>query len=268
MVIHIVPVTPVVVEGAPTDGEGAPQVVQPDAPKTLTFTFMDGDVLVTLSFPRISRDRTFQAALSRCPSDADESTFACVTVSLYTAEGEPEDDARLIYPAALTFVIAADAVADLGGVAALYQAYALGGLRIEVREDADDEWRQLPFEFDSNEDGGVSLSAKVRDFSDFNFRLFLDASAVETARRQMSAALGTPTATPTATPAPSAPTPTVTPAPTPTATPTPTPALAPETALPVTGGSTAPVGLLAALALAAALLAFAAVRALLARAGR
>ena len=221
-------------------------------------TTWDDDTLVSLTFLESSRARTFQAALTACSVQMDESPLACVTVDIYTAEGESDDDPRLIHPVTLTFHIQARKVEELGGIAALFQTYAMGGLTLEVREDVDDEWRHLPFAFNPNDDGSLSLEAKLLRFSDF--AVFVDACVLEESKRLMGAARHVPTSTATATPKPTA-TPEPTATPTPTAAPEPTP----PAELPPAGGSPPPASLPLALVLAGALFTLAAVRILIAR---
>ena len=233
------PVTVEKVEVTPVDGA---TTIQPDMSASLS---ANG---VTVNFPEFSRARTYQAMLSAdhaaCES-ASGMLIACFTMSIYTAEGEMEDDVRLISPAEIVISLDADTVAGLGGAPILLQAHALGGVALSVSDNPDDDWTSIPFSFEASS-SGVTVTANTRRFS--SMALTVTADSLATAEMQLSIALGTPTATPV-----------------PTATPEPTPEPA-ET--PSVGDTSLPLLALLALGIAGAMIAFIGSRALAARANR
>ncbi len=172
---------------------------------------------VTVIFPPISRARTFQASLEESNVNAD----ACYALTLYTAEGEMERDARLIHPARIIATLDSDMIAELGGPAVVLQTYALGGISLQVNDAIRAAWNTLASQFDIADDGSFRLIAKVRAIQPIPYciRMNADAETLELAFTQIN---GIPT--PTGTPTPTA-TPTV--APTPTS--VPIPALIPST---------------------------------------
>ena len=194
------------VEHDPVEGS---DVIQPDTRAVLQSGY------VTVIFPPVSRARTFQASLSESSVNAD----ACHALTIYTAEGEMERDARLIYPARIVARLDSDMIDALGGPAEIFQAYALGGIMIQVNDATGSGWNALISEFDILEDGSFEITAKVRAIQPIPYciRLNVDADALALASAQIN---GSPT--PTATPKP-------TPIPTVAPTPTPVPAAIPNT---------------------------------------
>ena len=233
------PVTVEKVEVTPVDGA---TTIEPDMSASLS----DGNV--TVNFPEFSRARTYQVMVSSDEAGCEGASgmlIACLTVSIYNAEGEMEEDVRLISPAEIVISLDADTVAGLGGAPILLQAHALGGVALSVSDNPDDDWTSIPFSFDASS-GGVTITATTRRFS--SFALSVTADSLATAEMQLSMALGTPTATPV-----------------PTATPEPTPDPADA---PSVGDTSLPLLALLALGIAGAMVAFVGSRALAARANR
>jgi hypothetical protein len=245
--VHIVKADVTAVEGATT--------VEPD----MQVELMAGNVSV--KFPTLSRDRTFQAMVSES-DDCGDMAMACAMVSIYNAEGEMESDVRLISAAEITITLDADTVSELGagldGGAVALQANALGGIMLQLMDEGSGEWNSIPFDFMVNSDGSVTVTAMTRRFSVIALNVYAD--VVEQARLQVSMALGTPTATPipTATPVP----PTATPVP-PMPTPTPEPVTTPDT-----GDTSVPFLMLLAMAVAASMLALIGTKVIMARVRR
>ena len=234
--------TPVTVEKVEVMAVDGATTIEPDMSASLS----DGNVMV--NFPEFSRARTYQAMVSADEAGCEGASgmlIACLTVSIYNAEGEMEEDVRLISPAEIVISLDADTVAGLGGAPILLQAHALGGVALSVSDNPDDDWTSIPFSFDASS-GGVTITATTRRFS--SFALSVTADSLATAEMQLSMALGTPTATPV-----------------PTATPEPTPDPADA---PSVGDTSLPLLALLALGIAGAMIAFIGSRALAARASR
>ena len=171
-----------------------------------------------LTFPANARDATFQVrmytSLENCTVDEppDGDVQLCVRVDLFDASGNREEDTILNEAATLVFELSAEAVAELGGEAALSQANDGGRVQLLTRDASGDPWMMVAFELSFEEDGRALLTVSVREFSEF-------------------ALVITPAPEPVATPTPE---PTQDPTPTPTpepasesmATPTPEPASA------------------------------------------
>ena len=254
--------TPVMVEKVDVTAVEGATTVEPDAQVAL----MAGNV--TVKFPTLSRDRTFQAMVSES-SDCGDMAMACAMVSIYNAEGEMESDVRLISSAEIVVTLDAATVSELGGdlngQAVALQANALGGIMLQLMDDGTGEWNSIPTDFMANADGSITISGMTRRFSHIALNVYPD--VVEQARMQVSIALGTPTATPipTATPEPTA-TP-VPPTPVPTATPVP-PTPVPPTPMPPpppTGDASVPFLMLLAMAVAASMLALVGTKVIAAR---
>ncbi len=234
MITEIVSVTPV---------SGA-SVVQPDESTTLT----NGNVSVT--FPAISRARTFQAVLSVDDGPCSDLyiLLACFRLDIYTAEGEPESDVRLIFPARITIALDSDTISDLGGASVLLQTHALGGLKFLVSNVGPGDWRDIHFRFQHIEpDGSTTVTATLRRLGGYG-ALTMDADILEMARAQLGVAVVTPTRTPM---------PTATRAPMPTAIPTATPE---SDSLPEVGDTPPSLTMVLTLMAAGALVAFAGFR--------
>ena len=184
---EIVPVTPV--PGATT--------VQPNGRVTLT----EGNVSVSLNL--ISRARTYQAMLSADDEAACPDAVSWFNMELFSAEGEPEKDPRLVSPAWITIDLDADTVSELGGAAALYQAYALGGVSLlsVSRHVEGDACSDSLFMLDVEGDGSASVYAETFRVSG-DWTLSLDADAMALAKAQVSgeALMATPAPTPVPTP--------------------------------------------------------------------
>ena len=181
--------------------------------------------------------------------DCGAGALACVSVSSYDAGAEPEPDTRFIFPVDINVLLDSAMVNGLGGAPVALQAYVMDAILLQIRDQIGGEWNRIPYEIEFENDGSVMVSTAVRRLGDV--ALTVNAELLERARLQMSAALGTPTATPI-------------PTATPTATPEPTPVPIPAH-LPDTGGSTAPFGMILALAAAAALITTMGLRALAGR---
>ena len=225
---------------------------QPDDRITLTA----GNVSVALV--PISRARTYQAALAilDCETSCPDDGLHGFRVTLYSAEGEPEKDPRLIQPARITLTMDSETVSELGGMAVLLQTQALGGVALLSALHGElDGYGDNQFGLDIEPDGAAIVTAETRRISG-DWALVLDADILAQARAQLSAALGTPTATPI---------PTATPSPAPTAIPDPTATPAPPVAPPSTGDNRMPPILALAFVLAAALVAMYGARATLRR---
>ena len=234
--------TPVTVEKVEVTAVEGATTIEPDMSASLS----DGNV--TVNFPEFSRARTYQVMVSSDAAACEGASgmlIACLSVSIYNAEGEMEEDVRLISPAEIVIALDADTVAGLGGAPILLQAHALGGVALSVSDNPDDDWTSIPFSFDASS-GGVTITATTRRFS--SFALSVTADSLATAEMQLSMALGTPTATPV-----------------PTATPEPTPDPADA---PSVGDTSLPLLALLALGIAGAMVAFVGSRALAARANR
>ena len=250
--------TPVHIEKADVTAVEGATTVEPD----MQVELMAGNVSV--KFRTLSRDRTYQAMLSES-DDCGDMAMACAMVSIYNAEGEMESDVRLISAAEITITLDADTVSELGagldGGAVALQANALGGVMLQLMDDASGEWNSIPFDFMVNSDGSVTVTAMTRRFSVIALNVYAD--VVEQARMQVSMALGTPTATPipTATPVPPTPPP-VPPTPMPP-TPTPEPVVTPDT-----GDTSVPFLMLLAMAFAASMLALIGTKVIMARVRR
>ena len=184
---EIVPVTPV--PGATT--------VQPNGRVTLS----EGNVSVSLNL--ISRARTYQAMLSADDEAACPDAVSWFNMELFSAEGEPEKDPRLVSPAWITIDLDADMVSELGGTAALYQAYALGGVSLlsVSRHVEGDVCSDSLFMLDVEGDGSASVYAETFRVSG-DWTLSLDADAMALAKAQVSgeALMATPAPTPVPTP--------------------------------------------------------------------
>lgn len=247
--------TPVHIEKAAVTAVEGATTIEPD----MQVELMAGNVSV--KFPTLSRDRTYQAMLSES-DDCGNMAAACAMVSIYSAEGEMESDVRLISSAEITVTLDADAVAaiggDLDGAAVAIQASAMGGIMLQLMDDESGEWNSIPSTFMVNSDGSATVSGMTRRFSHIALMVYDD--VVDQARMQVSMALGTPTATPvppTATPAP----PTATPVP-----PTPTPMPPPPP--PDTGDPAVPFLMLLAMAIFASMAALVGTKVIMARARR
>ena len=177
-------------------------VVEPDARAVLESGY------VTVIFPPVSRARTFQASLSESSVDAN----VCHALTIYTAEGEMELDARLIHPAEIVATLDSDMIDALGGPAVILQAYALGGISLQVNDVIRGFWNDLVSQLDIGDDGSFKFIAKVRAIRPIPYciRLNVDAETLELASAQIN---GDSTPTPTVAPTPT-PTPTVEPTPT------------------------------------------------------
>lgn len=181
----------------------------------------------TVIFPTESRERMFQVSLDRSSVSGEE----CFALSVYTAEGEMERDARLIQPAEIIVTLDADRIEGIGGPAFALQTYALGGISIQVNDVVRGNWNHLVSWLDIKKDGSFKLRAKTRVIRPIPYciRMGVDWAALELVRVQMN---GTPT-------------PTITPPPTVPPTPTFVPASAPvDVETPNTGDSHTPFALL------------------------
>ena len=242
--------TPVVTEIVPVTPVAGAMTVLPNDYITLT----EGNVSVMLR--PISRARVYQAALSIDDAPCSDATVppAWFTMTLYSAEGERENDPRLISPAWITITLDAETVSELGGIGVLLQAHALGGVSLlSVSHSELDSCDGNQFELEIERDGTAIVSAETRRISG-HWALALDADTLALAHAQLSAALGTPTPTPI-------------PIPTPTVVPVPTPAAenAPAAALPVTGDSIPTLSMILTLTAAAVLIALYGARVISAR---
>ena len=218
-------------------------VVQPDERVVLSA----GNV--TVIFPTTSRARTFQAMLvesGECVAPA----LACAALTIWTAEGEPEHDVRLIMPAELIITLGPGELAALGGPNGALQLYADGRLLFQVNDEIAGRWNSLIYELDDVLAERFTLEAETRSLRPIPYVI------------GMTADIEAPTATPE--PVAFEPTPTPTPfasfTPVVVAPPTPTPfaSFTPVVvAPPTTGDSGATLSLvfsLAAMALFTALL--------------
>ena len=225
--------TPVAIEKVDADPVDGATVIQPHERTELT----EGDV--TLMFPVTSRARTYQAMVEES-DDCVTDTLTCTTVSIYSAEGEAEPDARFIFPVEITVQVSSEQVSEMGGAPVVLQAYAMGAITFQIRDRVSGNWGAVPHEIEFDENGDVIVTTQVRRLG--YLALVVNAETLEEARMRVSAALGTPTATPI---------PTVTPTPAATATSVPTPT---SVDLPVTGGSPITFGILLALTAMATLM--------------
>ena len=192
---------------------------------------------VTVIFPINSRARTYQATLEES-GDCGDGALACAALTLYTAEGETERDARLIFPAEIIISVSPEQVDALGGPGVVLQAYALGGILFRVN-DAVRDWNNLLFEFDVRTDGSFAAESETSAIRPIPYIIGLDVDN-GTRERAMWQIRGT---TPTPSPASLARS-----TPQPTATPTPLPV---PVEIPNTGDSSTPLSLVLALAAAA-----------------
>ena len=169
--------------------------VQPNGRVTLT----EGNVSVSL-IP-ISRARTYQAALNLEDEAACPDAVSWFSVDVYSAEGEPEKDPRLVSPAWITIDLDADMVSELGGAAELYQAYALGGVSLQSvsRYVEGDECSDSRFVLDMEGDGSAMVSAETFRISG-GWTLSLDADVLAKAQLSGEALMATPAPTPVPTP--------------------------------------------------------------------
>ncbi len=213
-----------------------------------------GGRAVTLEFPAGSRPAPFGVSVyeeedeESCAHDGASSglDLPCVTVDLFDSEGNAETDVQLDAPAALTFQLAPEQVAEVGGAPLLTDLHEMGGLPVLMRPSPAEEWRKIPAALSLDESGGAALTAPVTTFATFTVIVVREVLVVV---REESAATPTPTPPP-AVAIVATPTPTATPAPTPT----PTPEAAPAGS---SGGF--PIALLGAVVLVVALVAGAAV---------
>lgn len=201
------------------------------------------DGQVTLDFPAGSRDGPFGVSVhaeedeESCSSEGAASglDLPCVTVDLFDAEGNAETDVQLDAPAALTFQLAPEQVAEVGGAPLLTDLHEKGGLPVLTRPSVTEEWAEIPSALLLDESGGAALTAPVITLATFTVIVVREVLVLV---REESAVVPTPTTPPAAAPV-------ATPTPTPTATPTPEAAPA--------GSSGPPVVLLGIAALAVAL---------------
>ena len=143
-------------------------------------------------FPVTSRARTYQAMVEEsddCAADA----LTCATVSIYSAEGEAELDARFIFPLEITVQVSSEQVNEMGGAPVVLQAYAMGAITFQIRDRVSGNWGAVPHEIEFDENGDVIVTTQVRRLGDL--ALVVNAETLEEARMRVSAALGTPTAT-------------------------------------------------------------------------
>ena len=148
MHIERVPVTPV---------PGA-TVVQPDEQTTLTA----GNA--TFTFPTVSRARTFQALViedSGACYTAAEIALAVYRLYIYSAEGERESGVQLISPVRIEIALDAESLSHVGGVAALLQAHALGGVALLVTDEESALWSGVYFELDAHPDGTAIVRTQL-----------------------------------------------------------------------------------------------------------
>ena len=240
------PPTPVAIEivADVTEVEGA-TVVQPDSSAMVS----SADGMATVMLPNTSRARTYQVMVSSdaagCSGgDLAGSLQACATVAIYDAEGSMESGVSLIRRATVVMMLGADAVEEMGGLPVVFQANALGAFTVHQRDDADDSWGTRRFTMGLTEDGGIAATiTSLRSLG--TLALVVDEAVLEQAYNQVHGITPTPVPTPAA--------PTATPEPTATPVPSPTPEPPEE---PPVGGTRLPVGLLVALALTGALMAY------------
>jgi hypothetical protein len=258
-------------------------------------TVMSPDGKVSVAFQKSSRQSTYQVLVDSSPDNCaggdqiDGMVYACLTVEVFDAQGDPESGVTLINSASGRIVLSPEEVEELGGLGVLFQTNVLGGLSVVTRDSASDMWTPLTHGLEAMDGGGAAITlSSFRTLG--NFALVIDETVRQQALYQVTGAptptsVPTPMATATAVPTPTpmatatavpTPTPTATatavPTPTPmataTAVPTPTPMAtatmvptAAPTATPIStevpptvGGPTLPGGLLLALILGAGLL--------------
>ena len=248
--VAITVVPPHEVTPVPTDGLGTQSTHLIDPSRFDTITSADGSV--SLTFPRESRDRTYQVTIDPVPQGCAGGAYpltdlllVCATVDLYSAEGVRESDVRLIRAASGAIRLTAQRVQELGGLPVLYQVYATGGVAILKRGDATDPWSPLRFELHTAADGGATVRIpSIRNFS--SFALTINETILAQARARVAAA--------------ASPTPVL-------RSPTPTAVDQPPTPLPDVdvGDATAPLGLLLVILLAGLVLVIAGGRVVLER---
>ena len=184
--------------------------VNPDA--EVTIETPDGVAAVT--FPIGSRESSYQvrvdSASSTCGSDIPQGVLrASLSVEYFDNWGSQEHDVVLDQPATITFRLDAT---ELGGVNQVLAAHRRGGFNVFARGDAGDEWSNVEFTLEANDQGTITLTVGGLH------RLLCFAATTEAAT--FGPVVQSAVATPAPTPRPTAqPTPEPTPTPTPTAVP-------------------------------------------------
>ena len=230
--LEIVPpteVTPVQLEEGQEE-EQAVEVVNPA--QTTEVKTPAGEV--TITFPDRARKRTFQTRVTFVPPNripeapAIGTPIAGLTVEMFDAEGNREEEVELDAPATITLVLSSQQVEELGGVDVVEETHEQGGFQLLTRGQVGDDWKSLSFNLTVDQaTGQVTVTTQTRSFSDF--ALVLEQEILEAVKQRLAPAptpepTATPTPVPTATPTPE---PTVTPTPVPTAAPTPEPTATP-----------------------------------------
>ena len=190
--------------------------VNPDAEVTIETP----DGVASVTFSAGSRQSSYQvrvdSASSNCGSDIPEGALrAPLSVEFFDNWGRQEHDVVLDQPATITLRLNA---AELGGVNQVLAAHRRGGFNVFARSDAGDEWSNVEFTLEADDQDTITLTVGGL------YRLHCFAAATD------AAAFGSVVRPAAESPAPT-PRPTAQPTPGPTPTPTPT-AVPAETRLP------------------------------------
>ena len=190
--------------------------VNPDAEVTIETP----DGVASVTFSAGSRQSSYQvrvdSASSNCGSDIPEGALrASLSVEYFDNWGSQEHDVVLDQPATITLRLNAT---ELGGVNQVLAAHRRGGFNVFARGDAGDEWSNVEFTLEANDQDTITLTVGGLH------RLLCFAATTG------AAAFGPVVQSAVETPAPT-PRPTALPTPGPTPTPTPT-AVPVETRLP------------------------------------
>jgi hypothetical protein len=266
--ITVVPAAEVTPVPADDSGMQTSAVIDPSEQSTV----MSPDGKVSVAFQKSSRQSTYQVLVDSSPDNCaggdqiDGMVYACLTVEVFDAQGDPESGVTLINSASGRIVLSPEEVEELGGLGVLFQTNVLGGLSVVTRDSASDMWTPLTHGLEAMDGGGAAITlSSFRTLG--NFALVIDETVRQQALYQVTGA-PTPTSVPTPPMATATAVPTPTPMATATAVPTPTPMAtatmvptAAPTATPIStevpptvGGPTLPGGLLLALILGAGLL--------------
>ena len=204
--IAVVPLSEITI--VPVSNSRTQRLAVVDPSEQTTVASPNGRVRIT--FPRFSRERTYQVLVDSSPENCtggepvDGTVNVCMTVDFFDTEGNPETNVTLITAASGQMILRPQEVQDLGGIAALFQAHVLGGLTVVKRGSDFDAWTPVRYTFELTGDGGalVSLPA-VRTFSSFAWAIddtILQRSILQVTGAATRTPIPTPTATQTAVP--------------------------------------------------------------------
>jgi hypothetical protein len=195
--ITVVPAAEVTPVPADDSGMQTSAVIDPSEQSTV----MSPDGKVSVAFQKSSRQSTYQVLVDSSPDNCaggdqiDGMVYACLTVEVFDAQGDPESGVTLINSASGRIVLSPEEVEELGGLGVLFQTNVLGGLSVVTRDSASDMWTPLTHGLEAMDGGGAAITlSSFRTLG--NFALVIDETVRQQALYQVTGA-PTPTSVPT-----------------------------------------------------------------------